>query len=437
MPEGPTKSLTRRELLAAGAGAAALASSGGALGGAAASEAPLAPGGSVSGGPAPGGGAFGAGLREALRDPAAAVASGDAWVRFCDALKPLARHVTGPESLGDLQVQTEGLRCLGRLVALGLDSFVEHGDPRYPSFYDLQTPTRKYLGDSPDQTYRVATIEGGGTYRVRGDVRGAAGVEIGVYAGSFRSDDERASGGRRLVDSLDETALEVGEDGSFELLAAPEDAGGAPARNRLRLAPDADSLLIRTYFRDRSLRLAHAMPAIERLDVTGPRPPLAPEALLRGLLATVAHVDGSLGWWNRFQGIQTPPNRLIVLPDDGTVQTPSRVRYLNGIVELAEDRAFALEFAPGDGAGYWSWVVQNVWGETPDWRDRPVVLNDLDAVRREDGSVRIVVAPRDPGVPNWLDMAGHPRVLLSLRWRGDAPLPEVATRTVALSELRA
>ena len=414
---------TRRQILSAGAGVAVMAASAPGLGQASAE----APGVSAVTGAAP----------PPPSAAADAVASGEAWVRFCEQLKPLARHVTGPESLGRLLNQTEGLRCLGRLVSLGLERFVEHGDPQFPGFYDLQTTTRKYLGDNPDQTYRVATLEGGGTYRIRGDVREAAGVEISVYAGSFRSDDERTSGGRRLVDSLDESRLEIGEDGSFEVLAAPGGASGSsPPGNRLTLAPDADSLLIRTYYWDRRRRLEHAMPTIERLDVSGPRPPLTPEALLRGMGATVAFVDGSLEWWNRFQGLGTEPNRLIVMPDDGTVQTPTLLRYLNGYIEIAEDQALVIEFTPEAEPGYWNWVLQNVWGETLDWRDRPVVLNNREVVRGKDGAIRIVISHRNPGVSNWMDMAGHRRLLLSLRWRGSEPLPEVTTRVVKLNDVR-
>ena len=36
------------------------------------------------------------------------------------------------------------------------------------------------------------------------------------------------------------------------------------------------------------------------------------------------------------------------------------------------------------------------------------VINGDTAVRRHDGTVRLVVAHQDPDMPNWLDTAGHP-----------------------------
>lgn len=374
-------------------------------------------------------------LIEDMAVPDRAISTGEAWIAFCDALKPLADHVVGESSNGDLQLQTEGLRALGRLVSLGLDRFVEHADPRHPSFYDLQTATRKFLGDNPDQTYRGAAIEGGGTYRVRGDIHGAAAVEIGVYAGSFQRDEDEPNGGRRLVDAVDETMISIDAEGRFEITIRPDDDPAPRGPNELRLAEDANALLIRTYFWDRSLRSSHTLPTIERLDVNGPRPPISPEALLRGWIATALFVDGSLGWWNEFQGIRTAPNEFIEMPDDGTVQTPARVRYLNGRVELAEPEALLIDFHPQDEPSYWSWVLQNLWGETPDWRDRPVVRNNRDVVRDPDGRVRLVVAHADPDHPNWMDMSGHERLLLSLRWRGESPLPRLKTRVVPLNSV--
>ena len=123
------------------------------------------------------------------------------------------------------------------------------------------------------------------------------------------------------------------------------------------------------------------------------------------------------------------------MPDDGTVQTPSRVRYLNGPVALEPGEAFVVEFTPQGEPGYWSWVLQNVWGETPDWRDRPVILNHRELMRDGTGRIRIVVAHENPGVPNWMDMAGRQRLLLSLRWRGESALPHVTTRVLGVREL--
>jgi hypothetical protein len=75
--------------------------------------------------------------------------------------------------------------------------------------------------------------------------------------------------------------------------------------------------------------------------------------------------------------------------------------------------------------------------ESLEWRDRTVSINTFQARREADGrTVRIVVAGRDPGHPNWIDTAGHGEGPMSLRWaRGDDSLPEVRTRVVRLDAL--
>ena len=53
-----------------------------------------------------------------------------------------------------------------------------------------------------------------------------------------------------------------------------------------------------------------------------------------------------------------------------------------------------------------------------------------------DGRYRIVVAPRDPGVPNWLDTMGRPSG--SVYWRfilPEGPVERPETRVVAIDTL--
>ena len=45
--------------------------------------------------------------------------------------------------------------------------------------------------------------------------------------------------------------------------------------------------------------------------------------------------------------------------------------------------------------------------QTLEYRDRRISLNRSQIVPEPDGSYRIVVAHRDPGLPNWLDTEGH------------------------------
>jgi hypothetical protein len=73
--------------------------------------------------------------------------------------------------------------------------------------------------------------------------------------------------------------------------------------------------------------------------------------------------------------------------------------------------------------------------ESLDYRYHQIALNHSHVTPRADGSVRLVVAHEDPGVPNWLETAGHRRGTMCLRWVGAREQPQPATRVVALRAL--
>jgi len=54
-------------------------------------------------------------------------------------------------------------------------------------------------------------------------------------------------------------------------------------------------------------------------------------------------------------------------------------------------------------------MLWNVHMQTLDYRSRRSSLNSSQIQYEADGSYRIVISEKDPGVPNWLDTAGHRR----------------------------
>jgi len=323
----------------------------------------------------------------------------------------------------------DGVRALSRYTALALESLLESADADRPRFMDLQTPIRKFMGDNPDQTYRRATITGNGTYVVEGSMGGALAMEVAVYGGGGFM-----TGGRRLVGAIDDSTMDVTEDGCYEVMLSPDASGP----NAIRLEAGASSVLVRTYFTDLDVRLRHQMPAIRRESATPPAP-LPSEQWIEDHLALAGlFVSGSLGWWMNLKAEQasTSLNEFPPMRDDGDLLTPANVRYRSGYWRLAPEEAWVIDISTDGRADYWSAVLMSVWGETVDWRERPAVVNNATAVPEPDGTVRIVVAHRDPGVPNWLDTGGHPEGSVALRWfRSDDDLPEVMTAVVDVSDL--
>jgi hypothetical protein len=359
---------------------------------------------------------------------ARALVGGRLWSRFCSTIEAAGEHVRSPRAPASELDRAEGYRMLTRLIGLGLEMFVEGADADRPAFLELQSAIRKYAGDNPDQRYAAAVIAGDRRYRITGQRGNAVLVELGVYAGNFSG-----GGARRLVASRSEAELAFARDGSAEVLLAPDADPSQP--NQIRLEPDASSVLIRQYFRDPLDKRASWK--IERVPAAEPAPPLAASAFAQRLLGAALFVEQNAKTWADFMAERRawPANRLTPLPDAGDLQTPSGVRYLEGYFELAEDEALVLDFAP-EPVPYWGLVLTNFWMESFDWRDRRTSINNFQALPEADGkSIRIAVAARDPGHPNWLDTSGHREGGLSLRWARHPRLPEVRSRVVPVAAL--
>jgi hypothetical protein len=65
-----------------------------------------------------------------------------------------------------------------------------------------------------------------------------------------------------------------------------------------------------------------------------------------------------------------------------------------------------------------------------------VHINSGQAVYREDGSIQLVIAHRDPGVPNWIETAGHDNGTMLMRWVLADHHPEPICRVVPVDSLR-
>ena len=63
-------------------------------------------------------------------------------------------------------------------------------------------------------------------------------------------------------------------------------------------------------------------------------------------------------------------------------------------------------------------------------------VNHHTAIADPHGLVRVVISATDPGLPNWLDTAGHRRGALALRWVGAKEEPHTHTRVRSIQSLR-
>ena len=188
------------------------------------------------------------------------------------------------------------------------------------------------------------------------------------------------------------------------------------------------------------LERAHQQPAtlqLARVDGGSPPAPLDPAQFARGLDLAGGIVVGAISqflvWTQSFQShaheIRELDPKLLTF-----AQGDPNTRYCYSYWELGPDDAFVVAFTPPE-CEYWNLQIGNHWLESLDFENHRTHVNHHTATARPDGSVRIVVARRDPGVDDWLDTAGHARGGLALRFVGAAELPETHTRVVPIAEL--
>jgi hypothetical protein len=85
---------------------------------------------------------------------------------------------------------------------------------------------------------------------------------------------------------------------------------------------------------------------------------------------------------------------------------------------------------------HWNLQLDNHWMESMDYRYLPAHVNKHSARLNADGSVTVIVAHEDPGLPNFLCTAGHGQGTALLRWVEADRQPLPRCRVVKLATLR-
>ena len=352
-------------------------------------------------------------------DPNDRLASGRAWAEFCDALKAAGEIVLENTPDDDFD-RAEGYRHLARLTSHFLRSQLDESDPAKAV---ISTTSPKIGLDNPDYVYALARLSPEFTYRLSGSLNDVAMLGIGVFSGALGTP-------KGLVRDhyVTTNELEV-KDGRFELILSRDEHPG----NWLALGPETNALQIRQTV----LRRPEQKPAsleITRVDEGAKPLPLEPAELVgvldRVRMTVPAIVSQFQNWRASFQEHpfeirELDPALLAAAQGD-----PSTI-YLYSYWELADDEVYEIVLEPPARFDYWNLQIGNHWLESFDYLYYPTHVNHETAHVDDDGKVRIHVAAKDPGRPNWLDTAGHRRGALALRWVGaDAPPPLPETRVV-------
>jgi hypothetical protein len=337
----------------------------------------------------------------------------EAWHRFLGALEEAGEVINGPLGATNERESAEGVRHLTRALSIALEMIVEKGDPSRPQLTSWMNPHRKILGDNPGTVYDAALVDPAYEYRITGHVGETTYLGLCVYGTA-------TSGARRIVANLDDHEI-VRPDGSFEVHLAAHRPDHLPDEAPfLPLDPDATDILIRQYFHTPGTS-APAAYTVEPVPDHGPPPPLTGEELasrldragrwVRDLVeveATVSALTASMAPESiRPQVAHTTRTHPDIDWDVVAKAMPTpAIEYAGAWFEdLEDDEAVIIEgWLPECRYASVQWL--NRWMESGDYAHHTVALTDHDLEPLPDGSFRIVIAHRDPGVANWLDTTG-------------------------------
>lgn len=351
------------------------------------------------------------------------LASGAAWQRLLGELAragEIVRAEGTPRTDVDL---AEGYRHLGALLRSGLGEALVDFDPDRPRFH-FSDASGKWGLDCADALYAQTPLRGGAVYRIRGKRGSAHFMGFQLMAGL------------RPAADVDADSLARAPDGSFEIVLSKEHRPG----NWIELPDDATTLAVRQFFYDWDRELPGSL-WIERIDATpGSVPgPITSAPVERWLDALGQFVRSNADYWKQISVAKRTqaPNSFPKEHGIGAIAAASQKYQAFGIgyYELGPDEALIVEVKPPR-AKYWSLHLGNFWMESLDFANHQSSLNGHQARLDRDGAFRAVVAHRDPGVPNWLDTAGHAEGAMIYRWNQADSAPVPTARVVKLASVR-
>jgi hypothetical protein len=136
------------------------------------------------------------------------------------------------------------------------------------------------------------------------------------------------------------------------------------------------------------------------------------------------------GVWHQFKQVPHVPSSS----DEVGANPVAQYFYLP--YDFAEDEALVIEMVPPP-CTYWGVQMMDIWLQTNDYSFHQSSLNKAQSVVDGDGVLRLVMAHRDPGVPNWIDtVAPAPGILVYRTYEAQETVPLPVVKRVKLAEVR-
>lgn len=317
---------------------------------------------------------------------------------------------------------------------------VINDDPRRPEVIEISASPHRWGGldvpggrwgiNNPDTLYFAVPLEAGSRYVVTGRRAPDGPIDSNF---SIQVLDIWAT-----LANLGHRDLAIDADGRYRITIDDTPADGRA--NHLQHQPHGRILIIRQTLADWARSRPDTL-SVERVAGPAPAAPRGDDELARQIVARLGDVIV-----HSLRTLQPPILRLPAntIPSPGAVGDKSGYlvtqRNTLGHFRLGDDDALVAVLDPG-GAGYTAFTATNAWGVTPDSARHQHSLNHHQADIAADGTITLVVSRRDPGIHNWIDIAGLREGFLMLRWqlldeqRGARGGPGISVRSVRFDEL--
>jgi hypothetical protein len=355
-----------------------------------------------------------------------------------------------------------------------------HADPLRPQFRNALSPVTRATIDNADAIYFYAPLDGRRSYLLRGEPSPGRKAphylifetSFGVLAGDSGDLSELRPGVKTQTGRLDSSELARNPDGSFEILLAPQrppgftgnflptlKVVGQPHPLDPSIGPERYAHYVsgRQLFYDWEREDAIHFEIAPLEEVPDARDYGAEQAA-RELRRFGEIVRGQMKFWNAFwtipmgtygprpgtiPGIGFPRNAFnsINAASGATGGGMSTNLYAGGVAQLAEHEALIVENQVRLAPQYIGFQVANLWGESIEYASRVGSRNGFQSWVDADGAIRLVLAHRDPGVQNWVDLTGHAEAFMSPRWAYSQTPPSdqwplIRAKKVPLTEVR-
>jgi hypothetical protein len=286
------------------------------------------------------------------------------------------------------------------------------------SWSGIAVPVSKVLMPNVDNVFRIFPVDNLHHYRLTAHPAGPQPIQESLQLLPRLPGED---GWSKVIQEVVDEDIHTEADGSFTLTIGPEASAGQA--NHITTTQDAHFILIRDTIQDWVHQTPYRM-ELTLIDGPAPKAPaddatLAREAaaLIRQIAPRILQSKGG-GFANSPGFYQGPANALTSpkIREGGRWGLSS-----SGHFQLADDEALVLTLDP-IGAKYLAVQLASGWLGSLDYLHHTASLNLSQAKPNPDGTLTLVVAPKDPGVTNWLDTTGLHEGTLFVRWQ---KLPEL------------